>query len=568
MNWHALAEQLFSFQPATAGIACALFVIPALRLLSFPISLKHRWTIGIDAVFGFWEHSLGWLRDWIGMPYLVGSIAWNSYVWFVLSDRAFNENLTLVAAAAVLLAINEIYRFRRRRDIIVFLDFIKSYPDIHPREFFIYYYALFGPMGIRLPREPKRRVDPANLDFRRAESGNSGRSLFPLLRALRYIMIFTRLIITANKRRGEAFARRTGSSLAVILATRLVQIARASVTIEGEEKLKSIFAPYFYCFNHTSAFDFIIASLIAFTHRRVSGADMSLVPCFLLAKDHFLDNPLLHSVVGLGKAAQHLGMIFVERRKRSRGSGEMVVARAVDKLLTDTMPIAIYPQGTRARPRFSPEGDTLDGSYYAVGARKRLKQEGRHLKKGAARIAADAALVLAKEGMKGEVNVIPAAFVGAARVIPRKAARARRNESVVIRIGDPITVTTEMVEQLGLASDVDVLSETYLSFVDSIHRRIDNGLKSTYRVHPELERRFFEDIRDQLDHLRMEELSIAMKQWRREDYLVYVILDYIYSCPPKRWRTLLGQLAHLILADAPRDDFVELKVRVADLVPK
>lgn len=568
MNWHALAEQLFALRPATTVIACALFAIPIAKLVSSPIALKSFWSIRADAVLGLWEHAVGWIRNWIGIPYLAGAVAWNAYIWFAFSDRMVNESLIVAAIALTLLAINELYRFRQRKDIIAFLNFIKSHPDIHPQEFFAYYYASFGPLGIRLPREPRRCVDPANLNFRRDEAANSRKTVFPLLKALRYMMIFTRLIIVANKWKGSVLARRVGSSVAVVLATRLVQVARLSVTIEGSEKLKSIFMPHFYCFNHTSAFDFIIASLLTFTHQRISGTDMSLVPCFLLAKDHFLDNPFLYRIVGLGRAAQLMGMIFVDRRKRSRESGKTVVAKAVDKLLTDTMPIAIYPQGTRARTRVDAAGEPLDGGYYTVGSRKRLKQEGRHMKKGAAQIAAATALMLAKEGVEGEVNIIPAAFIGAARVIPRKAVRVHKGESVVIRVGDPITVTTEMVEQLGLASDVDVLSETYLTFVESIRQRIDNGLKSTYRVHPELERRFFEDIRDQLNHLRMEELSIAMKQWRREDYLVYVLLDYIYSCPSKHWRTLLGQLAHLILVDAPRDDLVEFKVRVADLIPK
>ncbi len=59
-----------------------------------------------------------------------------------------------------------------------------------------------------------------------------------------------------------------------------------------------------------------------------------------------------------------------------------------------------------------------------------------------------------------------------------------------------------------------------------------------------------------------------MKPWRREDYLIYTLLDYIYACNPKEWHSLLGQLAHLILTDAPREDIVAFRDRVADLLPK
>lgn len=557
MNWYSLADQVFAPHHATIIVLCILFVVPLIRLLTFPLALKQHWSIRLNAIVGFGEHSVKWIRDWIGIPFLVCAVGWNVY----------REHYIVAGIAVLLIVTNELYRMRRRDGIIAFLDFIKAHPDIHPQEFFIHYYAAFGPLGCRCPREPRRRITPERLDFQRNGSTDGRRSMLPMLKSARYMMIFTKLIITAHKARGASFARRVGSSLAVVGATRLAQLVRATITIEGAEKLKSIFMPHLYCFNHTSAFDFVIAPLLLFAHHRISGADISLAPCFLLAKDHFRDSLLLYRIIGLGRAAEILGMIFVERRKRSRESGDTVIQLAVDKLLNDTMPIAIYPQGTRARTRRGVGCTTLDGAYYAVGGRKRLKQEGNHIKRGAALIAANAALRLAREGVTGEVNLIPAAFVGAARVLPRKSIRVRKGENVTIRVGDPITVSTAMIEQLGLASDVDVLSETYLEFVNAIHHRIDNGLKTTYRVHPELERRFFEDIRDQLDHLRMEELSIAMKQWRREDYLVFVILDYIYTCPHKYWRTLLGQLAHLILTDAPRADFVELKVRVADYIP-
>ena len=41
-----------------------------------------------------------------------------------------------------------------------------------------------------------------------------------------------------------------------------------------------------------------------------------------------------------------------------------------------------------------------------------------------------------------------------------------------------------------------------------------------------------------LDTLQIEELAIAMKQWRGEDYLVYATLDCIYACKPRHWRPM------------------------------
>ena len=132
-----------------------------------------------------------------------------------------------------------------------------------------------------------------------------------------------------------------------------------------------------------------------------------------------------------------------------------------------------------------------------------------------------------------------------------------------MRVGNPIIVTPEAIASLTNKMDDD----TRLPFVTKLNTRIDDALKSTFRIHAELERRFFEDTRTMLDALQMEELAIAMKQWRGEDYLVYATLDCIYACKPRYWRSMLGQLTHLILEDAPREDFLELKSKIAQRMP-
>jgi hypothetical protein len=135
---------------------------------------------------------------------------------------------------------------------------------------------------------------------------------------------------------------------------------------------------------------------------------------------------------------------------------------------------------------------------------------------------------------------------------------------VTIKVGDPIVIEPREVEHLNPTDD----SDEYRNYVDALHDRIDRSIKTTFRVHAELERRFFEDLRSTINHHTLEELSIAMKQWRGNDYLVFAILDFIYTCKPKEWRLLLGQLVHLILKDAPRRELVAFKERLADKLGK
>lgn len=201
----------------------------------------------------------------------------------------------------------------------------------------------------------------------------------------------------------------------------------------------------------------------------------------------------------------------------------------------------------------------MDAGYYTAGSLRRLSRDGGHLKKGAAFIATDAAMALSRNGNGGQINIIPVVFVGAGSVLPRTSIKVQRGLQVKMRVGNPIIVTPEAIGSLTN----DANDDARMPFVTKLSGRIDDALKSEFRIHAELERRFFEDVRSLLDTLQIEELAIAMKQWRGEDYLVYATLDCIYACKPHHWRPMLGQLTHLILEDVPREDFLELKSRIA-----
>jgi hypothetical protein len=90
------------------------------------------------------------------------------------------------------------------------------------------------------------------------------------------------------------------------------------------------------------------------------------------------------------------------------------------------------------------------------------------------------------------------------------------------------------------------------------------ALKTLLRVHAMLERRFFEDLRGILSALELEEISLAVKPWRGNDFLLHAILDAIYACPIAARRALLHELARLLINFAPREDLLAFKGRVAN----
>ena len=293
-------------------------------------------------------------------------------------------------------------------------------------------------------------------------------------------------------------------------------------------------------------------------------------PSFLLAKDHFRDNPLYYRILGIGKAAAALGMIFVERGEGgSAGRARRVVWEAAEKLVGEGMELGIYPQGTRAASCVGAEGKRLDSAYYTVGSPERIKRDGAHLKKGAAFIATESAMEIAAAGAEEELKIVPVAIRGTGIACPRGSRRVMAGVPLRLVVGEPISLSRDAVAGLKSPEQDEPsceAEERYFEFAHHLHHRIDTALKTAAQVHGTLERRFFEDIRDMLGAHELEEISLALKPWRGEDCLLHAVLDAVYACPPTEWRRLLGELTHLMLGFAPREEILAFKGRVADQI--
>ncbi|MBI2981411.1 MAG: 1-acyl-sn-glycerol-3-phosphate acyltransferase, partial [Deltaproteobacteria bacterium] len=80
-------------------------------------------------------------------------------------------------------------------------------------------------------------------------------------------------------------------------------------------------------FNHKSQLDFVFNFFALSATSLAKGR--SLRPRFLAAKDHFIDNKLIHSGLGIGRTIQEVGMVFVDRK----GKGRHAIDEAVTTLL-------------------------------------------------------------------------------------------------------------------------------------------------------------------------------------------------------------------------------------------
>lgn len=565
MRWTTIAHQIWQPEGWLIVLLAACYAVPLMRLVTLPFRSGARWLVPMCRAAGAWEIFVSPVRDTAGTAFLLGGALWQGWRGILLaSGDAF-----AAAGAAIVLPIAALALRRQvRADRFDLLAFLQRWPTVHPQEWFDHLLCLSGIVRHAFPERPARTIDPARLDFRSGKPSSQELGFEAFIVGAASTALLARLVLLSRKR-GAGFLRASASALATVWGARLAEIAQAAVTVEGRAHLPEAGGAEIFLFTHGSLLDFALVPLVLASRPLAgdagSAAPADGLPSFLLAKDHFRDNFFLYRILGLGRVAEELGMIFVERGlKRDAQRARRVTSAAAAKVVQGGAPLAIFPQGTRAAAFRNSRGKLLDAAYYTVGPRERLRADGKHLKKGAAHIAVAAANAM--PGSAREVRVVPVAIAGAAVACPRRRLRIFPGVHIRLRVGPPIVVGgSAPAGEAGSAPPGGGLSSDPV--VERLHVRIDHDLRTAARVHAELERRFFEDMRGMLDAMKIDEISLAMKPWREGDTLLHAILDAIYTCPPARSRSFLGELIHHLLNFAPREELLALKARVADAVP-
>lgn len=163
----------------------------------------------------------------------------------------------------------------------------------------------------------------------------------------------------------------------------ICRIAGVRVRIEGLDNINPE-TTYLFVANHVSQFDiFSFQAYFPYDFRWIAKKELFLVPFF-------------------GSAMRRAGFISIDR---SRGRQAMQSLIEAARLIREGASVLIFPEGTR-----SPDG-TLQA-----------------FKSGAATLA-----------LKAGVPVVPLAFVGSAKVLPKGRLLARPG-TITIRVGRPIAV--------------------------------------------------------------------------------------------------------------------------------
>lgn len=440
-----------------------------------------------------------------------------------------------LSAMAALWLVSRLICKRRMREL---LDHVASHPGIHPREFFTYWRRRYQPWSFRF-RDPEL-LRPPVMDFRKGAATPTKQSIVPLLRGLWSTWVIARAGLYARKMWGENYLHEICDAMMVLWATRMCEVSQLRLEMEGLDQLAKIRDPLLVICNHKSVFDFVVVPALGLV-RLPNRGPVRLR--FMAAKDHFVDNFFVYRILKIGLAMKAVGMIFVDRKGKDRKAS---VNEAVDQMFSSGVDVVIFPQGTRAWPQEDAFGNRWDAGYFAAGKSDRLSVLGGHLKKGAGHLAMQAA-------QKHPICVLPVAVFGTATVYHKHSLKVQLNETIAIRIGEPIQLASAPTDEAA-----------YAASVKDLHARMDLAMMRTSGIIPRLEQRLLTDTQRMLRPGEFEEFVRVLQDKRTsEDALFFAVADQIYSLPKNAQHGRLVQFVATARIGATPEELLAMKREMA-----
>lgn len=454
--------------------------------------------------------------------------------------RLFLKNWDATTFAFLLLpCFSLVNRIQRQRFRLALCPWILNFDAVEPNAFFKVYKSGLGSFTFQLP-EQMPSVDYSYIDYRLGKEASH--SVLPLLQGGIDTTTLAKLAILAMKTMPDDAGIDAFDSFARIWGARFVAQARLRLKTVCNQGLPKLDGKVLLVFNHKSYLDF---ALNFFALGNLRNGKRHLRPRFIAAKDHFIDNPLIYSWLGLGKCIQDAGMIFINRTK---GKGWLAMKEAAEKLVNRDVEVAVYPQGTRAWGLHDDQGERIDAGYYTTFHPKNLADPRGHLKNGTAQLILDTALELRKEG-KPALQVLFIGLDGTATVGPKGSFKIQRESDVTFHVGQCWKVELpgdiEFQNPEGKAASCEA-HENYVAQIQAIHEKIDREMEKSIRRHATLLERILKDPRVPQDKESLRRLQDFLKRAdATENILPFVVLDRIYALPPSAWEKHLRHYSQL-----------------------
>ncbi len=506
------------------------------------------------------EYAFGHLRDYtIGLYMMTAAVVYLTLMVFGSDayaaryfDRLFYHGF---------FALLSIWTYRRHVTTgLQMTEFMRANPRVHPQEFFEHYYRRLGPAATPIPGQARGAIDPHDISFK---SGKKPRqSYWLLIHAFYDTAIFARSATKAMQTLGPQYGREVFDVMAQLWGKRILQLFRAQLQVKGDELFNQLDGKIILIFNHKSHLDFVFNFFALSVTKRADGRP--ILPRYMAAKDHFLDNRLIYEGIGVGKLIESVDMVFVDRK----GKGKDAIAQAADRLASKEIEIAMYPQGTRVFGNKGWNGERQDAGYYTSGSLHSLQQEMGHLKKGAVFLALDTAIAVRHQDIP--VHLVFIGIEGTATLAPKGSFKVETEGTVLFNVSGVVTLHTSDVANLTKPSGPATTAEetAYLEKATTLQREIDAHLIEALGLHEKLKNRFLDDARHRTltpkeDFFRLTHRLQQAKQTKEE--LPFTILDRIYALDPTYWEARLKEIAHwLTSVEDPSAELMSLRDQVTE----
>ena len=421
--------------------------------------------------------------------------------------------------------------------------------NTHPEDFFNLFYLSLSPWPPIFPVSGLREIDFRDTDYR---SGHPPTQSFrPVVESALATSTLARMAMLAFKRVGPEYGRDAFDGLARLWGSRLAQISKAHLKIFGAQEIPPLEGKTLLIFNHKSYLDFALNFFALAPIHSVGGRHLR--PRFIAAKDHFIDNPVLYSWMGVGKVIENAGMIFIDRKK---GKGWAAMQEAAEKLVTSDVEIAVYPQGTRAAPMQSPSGEPLDAGYYTTFSPKTWELPLGHLKPGTAHLILDTLVSLRARGEK-KLNLLITGIMGSAVAGPKGVFKVRSETEIRFHILPLIEVSTDFAAGLERPEGGESQSpgqKLYQERLEELQGRINQGLLQATGWHRYLAERTPVELQKlgfEPETVEKVARSLELAESKGEA-APFIMIDRIFSLPTSLWERFLR--LYVTLCDKPYQD--------------
>ncbi|MBF0104714.1 MAG: 1-acyl-sn-glycerol-3-phosphate acyltransferase [Deltaproteobacteria bacterium] len=495
------------------------------------------------------EYIVAPLRHWfVGIPFVVFFITVMTLELLGRTKTA-SQNMFLLDAVLVLFFWSV---YSRQTAYAKAAEFLRSFPLAHAEDFLVRFQFELTFGGIDFFHSGDlRRVDPEYTNFKKGIRPLKSRLVF--LKGLIDTVYLAHICLFVFRRMGAHYLFNLFDGAAAYWGQRMLMLTHSCLAVNGIEALKEKRGRFIFIFNHKSAFDFILA-FFALSTAEINGRRPRLR--FILAKDHFRDNPLVYRLFGVGRVCEAAKMIFIARRDRTKSSEDL--KRAARIIVNNEIDVAIFPQGTRAKGNCDRAFKRRDAGFYTTINKKDPASQLSHIKKGTSYLVWDTLYEMHQTQRDDELHLVFVGINGTASILPKGKTRVQTMADVQFTVGDVVTLTPQIIEDCLDHTDPQAIEASKKEFLSEINSLINQKLVSVLQLHDLLVQRYLTELKGQfrLSDEKILSLRQNILELSERGDVVYILLDRIYGLPVPQWNGYLSQLTHFLLEKSEYARFI------------